>query len=190
MSDEDKNVNNQEEDQEQESTQTTPAEAKKTDEHMIPKSRLDEEIQKRKDLEKRLSAIEKAGREAETKRLKEQEDYKALYEKAESELTEYKPKAEKVETLETVLKETLDNAIKEIPEDSRSLIPSELPIDAQLRWISVNRQILAKVPPVEQGAGRRGGGETKNVQLTPEEQQIARDWGVSDEEYAKYKDKE
>lgn len=181
----DQNVENQEGDQVQ-----PPAEAKKTEtqEHLIPKSRLDEEIQKRKDLEKRLAAQEKAGQEAETKRLKEAQDYKALYEKAAADLAETKPKAEKLEAYETTLKETLAAAIEEIPTDRRGLIPDELSVEAQLRWISRNRALLSKAPPMDIGAGKKGGGAVKSVELTPEELEVARNFGMTAEQYAKYKD--
>jgi hypothetical protein len=179
----DQNVENQDGDQVQ-----PPAEAKKTEqqEHLIPKSRLDEEIQKRKDLEKRLSAMEKAGHEAETKRLKEAEDYKALYEKTAAELSDAKPKAEKLEAYETTLKETLASAIEEIPADRRGLIPDELSTEAQLRWISRNRALLAKSPTFDIGAGKLGGGNNKKtVELTDDQRIFARKTGVTDEEYAK-----
>jgi hypothetical protein len=187
MSDEEKNLDNQEA-QEGEQDQSS-AETKNTEkEHLIPKSRLDSEIQKRKDLEKRLGAMEKAHNEAETKRLKESEDYKALYEKTAAELSDAKPKAEKLEAYETTLKETLAAAIDEIPADRRGLIPDELSVEAQLRWISRNRALLAKAQPFDIGAGKKGGGAQKSVDLTPDELQVARNFGMSAEDYAKYKD--
>ena len=152
-------------------------------EHMIPKGRLDEEIQKRKDLEKRLAAIEKANQEAETKRLKESEDYKGLYEKAQAELSEVKPKAERAESMEQALNEDLEAQIAAIPEDRRSLIPTELPVDAQLKWISRNRPLLSKATPFDIGAGKQGG-EGKTIELTAEQQEQAKKLGVKLEDYA------
>jgi len=160
------------------------AEPQKTEEHMIPKGRLDEEIQKRKDLEKRLAAIEKANQEAETKRLKESEDYKALYEKTQAELSEVKPRAEKAESMEQALKEDLEAQIAAIPEDRRTLIPTELPVDAQLKWISRNRPLLSKAAPFDIGAGKQGG-EGKSVELTAEQREIAQKLGLKPEDYAK-----
>jgi hypothetical protein len=163
------------------------AETKKTEtEHMIPKARLDDEIQKRKDLEKRLAAMEKTHNEAETKRLKESEDYKALYERTAAELADAKPKAEKLEVFETTLRETLTAAIEEIPAERRGLIPEELSVEAQLRWISRNRALLAKSTPFDIGAGKKGGDGKSAVQLTPEQLEAARKTGATPEEYAKY----
>lgn len=187
--DESQNIDNQEE-AKSEHVEPSSAETKNADkELMIPKQRLDEEVQKRKDLEKRLAAQEKAGQEAETKRLKEAQDYKALYEKTAAELSDAKPKAEKLEAYETTLKETLASAIEEIPADRRGLIPDELSTEAQLRWISRNRALLAKSPTFDIGAGKKGGGAQKGVELSPEELEVARNFGMSAEDYAKYKDK-
>lgn len=166
-----------------------PAEAKKTEEHLIPKSRLDDEIQKRKDLEKRLAAMEKAHNEAETKRLKEQEDFKTLYEKAAAELADAKPKAEKLDAFEATLKDALSSAIEEIPPERRGLIPEELSTEAQLRWISKNRVLLAKAQPFDIGAGRKGGDAPKAEELSEEEKAFALRTGVSFEDYAKNKKK-
>jgi hypothetical protein len=182
----DQNVESQDGDQVQASAETKKTEQQ---EHLIPKSRLDEEIQKRKDLEKRLAAQEKAGQEAETKRLKEAEDYKALYEKTAAELSDAKPKAEKLEAYETTLKETLASAVEEIPADRRGLIPDELSTEAQLRWISRNRALLSKSPTFDIGAGKKGGGAQKSVELTQDELDVARNFGMNPDDYARYKDK-
>jgi DNA repair exonuclease SbcCD ATPase subunit len=181
-----KNLDKQEE--AQPAVETPPAEAKKTDdnEHMIPKSRLDEEIQKRKDLEKRLAAIEKAHNEAENARLKDQQNFEALYEKVAAELADAKPKAEQLTAYETTLKETLASAIEEIPQERRGLIPEELTVEAQLRWISKNRALLSKAQPFDIGAGRKGGDAPKGADLTPEQKEFARKTGVSEEDYAKH----
>jgi len=182
---EEQNVDNKPEVMEQ----VPPAEAKKTEEHLIPKSRLDDEIQKRKDLEKRLAAMEKAHNDAETQRLQEQKDYQTLYEKAAAELAEAKPKAEKLDVFEATLKETLASAIEEIPPERRGLIPEELSTEAQLRWIAKNRALLAKAQPFDIGAGKKGGEAQKTVELTEDEKAFALRTGVSFEDYAKYKKK-
>ena len=176
--------------QEQEQDQSlTSAETKKTEEHMIPKARLDEEIQKRRDLEKRLDAMEKASREAEERRLKEANDYKSLYEKTVAEYEEIKPRAQQVDNYQATIEEMLVAELATIPEDRRTLIPDELSADAKLRYISRNRALLSKIAPSSVAAGIRGGLESKSVELTPEEHQMAVDYGMSDEEYAKYKNK-
>ena len=170
------------------SVQDTSAETKNTAEHMIPKSRFDEINQKLNDATKRAEALEKAAQDAETKRLKESDDFKALYEKSEAELSSLRPQAEKLGVYEKTLQETLDESILAIPEDKRSLIPEELTVDQKLKWINRNRAHLSKAQPMNVGAGVRGGGESSTTaDLTHEEMQMARAFGVSPEEYAKNK---
>ena len=137
---------------------------------------------------KRAEALEKAAQDAETRRLKESENYKELYEAAETKIASLTPQAEKLGAYEKTLKETLDAQIAAIPEDKRSLIPEELPIDAQLKWISRNRELLSKSQPMSVGAGIRGGGESgRRADLSIEELEMARAFGMTPEEYAKNK---
>ena len=65
----------------------SPAEAQKPDseELKIPKSRFDEVLAQKKELEKRVQAADKAKVEAEQKALEEQGQYKLLYEQAKQE---------------------------------------------------------------------------------------------------------
>jgi len=184
---EEQNLENEEkpkEVEEHQEAQSTAGSENTGKEPMIPRERFDAVNQKLKDTEKRLAAIEKASQEAETKRLKESEDYKALYEKTQAELSEVKPKAEKAESMEQALKEDLEAQIAAIPEDRRTLIPTELPVDAQLKWISRNRPLLSKAAPFDIGAGKQGG-EGKSVELTAEQQEQAKKLGVKPEDYAK-----
>ena len=146
-------------------------------------SALQKEREAAEQATKRIAAMEKVQREAETKRLKESDDYKGLYEKAQAELSEVKPKADRADSMEQALKEDLEAQIAAIPEDRRSLIPTELPVDAQLKWISRNRPILSKAQPMDIGAGRQGG-EGKTVELTAEQQEQAKKLGVKLEDYA------
>lgn len=159
-------------------------------EHMIPKSRLDEEIGKRKDLESRLAAIEKANREAEEQRLKDQENWRELAEKRLEEVESLKPKASVADEQEKTLQAFLASQIEELPEDMHSLIPDQLSTMQKLTWLSANKAKLLKPLAPDIGAGAKGaGGSGKTaVQLTAEEQEIAHRFGMSAEEYAKHKD--
>ena len=184
---EEQNLENEEkpkEVEEHQEAQSTAGSENTGKEPMIPRERFDAVNQKLKDTEKRLAAIEKASQEAETKRLKESEDYKALYEKTQAELSEVKPKAEKAESMEQALKEDLEAQIAAIPEDRRTLIPTELPVDAQLKWISRNRPLLSKAAPFDIGAGKQGG-EGKSIELTAEQREMAQKLGIKPEDYAK-----
>ena len=165
------------------------AETKKTEnEHMIPKGRFDEINNANKKLQERLDALERESHERLEAQLKEQGKYKELAEERAQKLAKAQAKADQVEVYQEVLSKHLQAQIEIIPEDKRSLIPDTLPVDEQLAWIARNRALLTKLAPPDVGAGRRGGSQEESVELTPEEMQIAKDYGMTAEEYAKYKD--
>jgi F0F1-type ATP synthase membrane subunit b/b' len=160
-----------------------------TQEQMIPKERFDEVNRKYKDADKAREAAEKALKEAQEVRLKEKEDYKALYEQTTSELSELKPKAEQFDSYQETMSKLLEAQIEEIPEELRSLIPDELSVKQKIDWIAKNKKLLLKPVGPDIGAGVHGsGGGGGTVKLTPEEQQAAHAFGYTDEEYAKYKE--
>jgi len=166
--------------------ETPSTETKNTGSHMIPKNRFDEVNQKYKDAEKRYKALEKAAQDAETKRLKESDDYKALYEKAQATITELQPKADGAESAQATLKEVLEAQIESIPEAKRSLVPVELPTEKQLAWIARNRSLLSKAQPFDIGAGETGGSGDENVEITDEQKRAAKRVGMSPEDFIKY----
>jgi len=132
------------------------------DEHMIPKSRLDEVLKANKDLQVKLEQVEKERQEQLEAQLKEQGRYKELAEQRAKELAELKPKAETVDTYEATLISVFNTQLAEIPENMRGLIP-------------------------DIGAGKQGGSAPETLELTPEELETAKQFGMSPEEYAKYK---
>jgi hypothetical protein len=153
-------------------------------EHMIPKSRLDEEIAKKKELEARLVAIEKANKEAEEKRLIEKEDFKKLYEDTRGELESLRPKAAVAEESERTLRAVLDAQVSDLPESVRDMVP-EGTTSYKLEWLAKHKAKLLKPAPYDIGAGRTGGGAPDMVTLTPEEIAAAKRTGVKPEDYAK-----
>jgi phage I-like protein len=167
------------------------ANAKNSNEHMIPKTRLDEEIQKRKNAEQKLSDLEKQKQAEDTKRLQEQNDFKTLYENASQELQTLRPKAVVADESEKVLQAVLDAQVNEIPEAYRSLIPEEMSVNKRLDWISKNKALLLKPAAFDISAGKGGGGAPdKSADLSQEEIAVANKFGVKPEEYAKHKNKE
>ncbi len=168
-----------------------PPEAKKTEEekeHMIPKSRLDEEIKKRKESEKTLAALEKEKASATEKHLEEQGKYKELAEDRATTIGELQPKADMVESYEKTVADILVAEIEALPEAARELVPSELSDQQQLNWIAKNKTNLSKPNAFDIGAGKRGSenGEII-VDLTAEEKQAAKNMNVSEKDYAKNK---
>ncbi len=78
-----------------------------------------------------------------------------------------------------------------IPEDLISLIPEELSIEKRLNWLAKNKAKLLKPIAPDIGAGQRGSGTGKKTRvLTPEERQVAKTFGYSEEEYIEHLDAE
>ena len=163
------------------------AEADKKQEHTVPISRLNEEIAKKKELEARLAAIEKAQKDSEEQRLIEANQYKTLYEQAKAEAEGLKPRASLADESEKVLQSVLASQINEIPEHFRTLVPEGLSTNQKLQWISQNKPLLMKEKGFDIGAGQQGGGSPDTNTLTPEELAEAKKHGITAEEYAKFK---
>ncbi len=172
---------------EQDAPEQPAAEPKDTDkkEHMIPKSRLDEVIQERNEMQSRIEALEKASKEAEEQRLKDQEQWKELAEKRQQELESLKPKAAIAEEQEKTLQNYLEAQIQDIPETLHSLIPEQLTTMQKLQWLAKNKAKLIKPSGPDIGAGVRGAsGQTVEIpqgfkdaselfNLTPEQRKRA-----------------
>ena len=182
--DSEQNVNN-EEDQTQDASSAT----KDVNEFDIPKRRLDEALEANRKLKDEIDALKKEQQSQLEAQLKEQGRYKELAEQRATELAELRPKAETVDTYEATLISVLAAQIAEIPEAMRDLIPDELTTQQKLNWLSKNRSLLVKPAPHDIGAGKVGGGAPQGVDLTPDEVEMAKSFGLSPEEYAKYKDK-
>ncbi len=161
--------------------------AEKENEHMIPKSRLDEEITKRKELKGRLTAIEVANKKAEEQRLKDNEEYKTLAEKYQAEAETLKPKADIADKQEATLSALLTAQVEDLPENARSMVPEDYTTLQKLDWLATNRAQLMKPLPPDLKAGKRGGGENGSVDLNSDELALAKAADMTPEEYAKYK---
>ena len=127
-------------------------------EHMIPKSRLDEVLEKNKELLEKMYAMDTASKEAEEKRLQDQEQWRELAENRQKELEALKPKASVAEEQEKSLQTYLKAQIEEIPEEMRSLIPESLTTLQKLDWLALNRSKLLKPIGPNIGAGQQGAG--------------------------------
>jgi type IV secretory pathway VirB10-like protein len=170
-----------------EQVSTPPAPPATQGEHMIPKSRLDEVLALNKTFADRLAALEQERKDEVEKRLAEQNQWKELAEKRGAELTEAQGKAAKVAEYEKTLESLLEKQVGEIPEEKRALIPTYGTTQQRLEWIAANRAILTAPKPFDIGAGKQGGAEGKKIELTAEELEVARKFGMTPEDYAKYK---
>jgi len=165
----------------------SPAPPASQSEHMIPKSRLDEVLESNRKLQEKLATTEKERQDQLEAQLKEQGKWKEIAEQRAKEMADLKPKAEQADAIEATLKDVLASQIAELPETMRGLVPDELSTQQKLQWLSKNKPLLVKQKPVDIGAGKQGGGQPAGVELTAEEQEFARNFGVKPEEYAKFK---
>jgi DNA repair exonuclease SbcCD ATPase subunit len=177
----DKNINKQDEPGQD---AQPAAEPKNTDtEHMIPKDRFDEINSRYKEALKKAEAAEKALKEAQEIRLKEKEDYKALYEQTTTELSELKPKAEQFEAYKQTMQALFDAQVEEIPEELRALIPDEMSVKQKIDWIAKNKKLLLKPVGPDIGAGQRGAGSGGgSAEITPTMRKGAQVFGLTDEQ--------
>lgn len=137
--------------------------------------------------EKKAEALEKAQQDAERQRLEKSQEFEKLYQATLTELTNLKPKAEQVEEYEKVLSEQLAAEIETLPDEFKDVIPDGLSTKDQLRWLAKNKSKFMKAEPFDIGAGKRGVKPDKKTELTPEEKELARRFGMSEEDYAKFK---
>lgn len=133
-----------------------------------------------------LKRQEEANRDREQKRLAEEGKWRELADSRERELASLQPYKERAESLETMLRDSNNLRIARIPEDMRTLVPTDYAPEQLSNWLDTNADRLAKpfAPRLDGGAASGG---ASAVQLTEEEKQVARATGLSLEEYAKYK---
>lgn len=167
--------------------QTSPAGAQNS-EHMIPKSRFDEVNNKYKEAMSKLEERERVDREAAEKRLEESQRYKELSDQRAQQIVELQSKADKADQQESALQAVLDARVQEIPEDMRDVVP-EGDVIFKLNWITRNMSKILKPVAPDIGAGTIGSNniQTNRIELSPEEREVAKKFGMSEEEYAKYK---
>jgi hypothetical protein len=158
-------------------------------EHMIPLSRLNEEIEKRKAAELKATTLETESAARLEEQLKEQGKYKEIAEQRAQKLAELEPKANQVNSMESTLKSVLAAQIESLPEDKRVLVPEELTTQQKLNWLAKNAAILKAPAAFDIGAGKHGGSGEESVELTQEEIQSAKQFGMDPKEYAKFRDK-
>ncbi len=136
----------------------------------IVKDRLDDEkkrAQKRIDDEKR--AVDEA-------RMKEQGEYKTLFEQKEAELAELRPMGDLAKNLAKRMNATIDAEIGEWPEKVRVLDPGAKNLEARLDWLEKARPLVedlrrAPVPPVVKAGPGPGEATNGKVEITDAQRQ-------------------
>lgn len=151
--------------------------------------RFKELVDAANEAKKRADALEKANQDAERKQLEEANEFKKLYEKAQAEIATLKPKAEGLESMEQTLSGLLEAEIKTLPEQFQDIVP-EGTTKQKLEWLGKNKSKFMKPEAFEIGAGATGAKKdnTKKIELTAEQKQMARDYGIKEEDYIRQLD--
>jgi len=167
----------------------TPDGAKKAEIPPVPYERFNKVNEERQQLADRLEKLEKAARQKEAEELEKNNEFKTLYEQSKQEAESLRAYKQKAEQYENEARQRNQDRIAALPEERRSLVPDiddALKLDA---WFSRNAGFLAlptipNAPKMDGGAG--GMGSTKGARLTPEQKDMARKMGMSEDDFAKY----
>lgn len=135
-------------------------------ENMVPQSRLNEEIQKKKDLQAQLDTFLKDKEENERKAKEQQGEFQNLYNQTLAELT---PLKEQFSAYQEAFKTVLEVELKTVPDKFKSLIPpgDEL---SQLKWIKEAQVAgLFKVDNVTDFGNTGNNPNSNNATITKEQ---------------------
>lgn len=154
-------------------------------EHMIPKSRLDEALARVRSAEEALAKFQIDAQAAEQERLKKQGEWQQIADNALKENEALKSFRQRTEMLEGTIKSANEALIAQVPETMRKLIPVDYPPERLQVWLNDNWRMLTVPPAPSIDAGAGAGSGAKPINLTPEQQQMARQMGLSPEQYAK-----
>ena len=168
-------------------------------ERMIPKARFNQVNEENKALKARLQAIEdkQAATEQERqaqqqKEMAEQNRYKELYEAEKAKTASLEAVQNEAKLYRDSLENTLKARIESIPEDKRHLIPDFGDITQKMAYLDKAFPDLVATP--KPNAPRLDGGSGSSntrgnaLKLSDLEIQMAREAGISLEDYAKAKD--
>lgn len=135
--------------------------------------------------EGRITAIETANQD----RLAKQGNFEELAQTRLTEVESLRPVAARAAALEKIIREGNEERIKAIPEQMRTLIPTDYEPEKLQAWLNANAARLVKdpAPSFDAGAGGSGGGNpAATVKLTQEQKEMARAAGMTEKEYAEY----
>lgn len=138
------------------------------------------------DRRKALTAAEDAARQREQARLQEEGKWKELAQAREAELAKIAPYQERAQALEAMIRAGNETRIKAIPESMRGIVPTDYPPEKLSGWLDANWQLLQPKPAPNLDAGAGGGGKPA-ASLTEAERTIARNMGLTPEQYAAQK---
>lgn len=135
---------------------------------------------------KRVEELERLRAEAETAQLAEQGRWRELAEQRQAELDALKPRLEVADRVTAETKTRNDKRIEALPPALKALVPDGDPAKVA-QWLDALDQALPNPAAFSLDAGNQGGGGAKPVRLTDQERAVAQRFGMTDDEYAKYK---
>ncbi len=177
----------QDNDQQEESP--PPSEAQNT-EHMIPKSRFNEVNDRLKAAEEKLKTDASERQAEKDAQLADDNEYEQLYKAAQEKLEPLKLEAEQAARFREALKAGNEARLARIPEDLQKRIPPfEDPI-LMGQWLDANADLYVdpakpRAPKLDGGAG--GMSSSDVTKLTAKEVEMAKNFGLTVEEYARGK---
>lgn len=131
---------------------------------------LDEMKRTSTSLSQRLSDIENANK----KRLEEEGNWAELARQRAAELEAMKPYQERAKTLEDVIRQSNEARLARVPENMRSIVPTDYAPEKLQSWLNANERLLMQKPAPNFDAGVGGAsGSTGDVQVTDEDRQAA-----------------
>ena len=159
-------------------------------EYMIPKPRLDQELQKVQELQSKLTALQNAQAEQNAAKLLEEKRFEELYNNAQTKIESLTNAQTLADSYKASLIATNQARIDRVPEDKRSLVPDyEDPVKMGT-WLDANANLFTETPkPIAPSLDGGAGGQSSVtsadiVKLTPLEQQYADASNMSYEDMA------
>lgn len=163
-----------------------PSEDKKTDD--LPtwaRDAISKANREAADYRTKLRAIEDQQRKMEEEWAKEQGEYKPLWEKAQTEITDLRAKAERSEVYQKAFEAALAVRLKAIPDEFKTLVPAFDDPVKTWEWLDANSQLFARRLAPKLDAGAQGDAANKIVpKLTVEQMKMAKLAGMTPEQYA------
>ncbi len=177
---------------------STPTEIQKPDLGKRPISDFPAEIQEyirdlrrenRKAHDDRKSAEQKRQQE-EQARLEADKQWETLAGQYKKQLDELTPRAERVDTVDQLLKDMAQTRITGLPKQFQKLVPEYDDPLKTLAWLDANASTLSAPVPPNLDAGLQGDGGNPNTavaKLSADELTLAQQAGMTPEQFATYK---
>lgn len=155
----------------------------------IPQSRFSEVNQKRKDAERSVITLQERIDELETEKAKKSGDLQTLVDRQREQIVELTSASDRLKVLETLVGDSVEKRIQTLPEKLRTLVP-EGTADQKFSWLSKNQDLLMKPEAFSLGGGMPQAPTQKadkKEELSAEEKEVARRFGMSEEDYVQYR---